>query len=92
MQTPPASFNPLRLIARGFGLLAILGAACSDPYSQRRIQMRMERLNSAVTTFEKRETDGQRRTNEAVQTIQQWWKADCDHFNRIAPTVGDYFW
>ena len=71
-------------------VLAIPG--CNDPSSQRRISRRMENLNSTLTDIENREKDGVTRTEDDLKTLRHWWIQDCERWERIAPTVGDYFW
>jgi hypothetical protein len=67
-------------------------AACSDPYSQRRIERRWSHLEQTVGDLEAAEATRPGRVREAGETLEKWWRSDCARFERRMPTVGDYVW
>lgn len=70
----------------------LVAAGCEDPYSQRRIQRRWDHFSDTAERIGRREQGGQRRVDEAMQTLRKWWESDSARFERRAPTVGDYVW
>lgn len=83
-----------RIIVAGLALcfLVPLIGCTNDPYSAKRIRMRGEHYSQLSADVEKRESSGYKRMEEAKITLDKWWLRDCERFNRIAPTAGDYFW
>lgn len=75
-------------------LISVTGAAagCNDPYSQRRIDIRMRHLSATAASIESHEAQGAQRVDDDAKTLEKWWKSDCERFNRKAPTIGDYIW
>ncbi len=82
-----------RTLQCGWALaLAACLVGCNDPYSQRRIERRWAHFDETAEASIRREEDGTRRMEEARKTLEKWWRADCERFDRKAPTVGDYVW
>ena len=73
--------------AVAFGL-----AGCNDPYSERRIRLRMSHLNSTAYDIQHREEAGVQRLDEAGRTIEKWWKMDSERFQQRVESIGDYIW
>ncbi len=74
-------------------LFAMLGTAgCSDPWSQRRIAYRQDRLAAQVQSFEMREARGVRRNQEAAATLREWLDRDAERWDKRSKTIGDYVW
>lgn len=83
----------LLYIFTGAAILAALGSAgCSDPWSQRRIAYRQDRLAAQVQSFETREARGIRRNQEAVATLREWLERDAERWDKRSKTIGDYVW
>ena len=83
-----------RFLARAiiFGLAISWLGGCNDPYSQRRIRIRLENMSELAQDIAHSEEIHARRMNEAIETVQKWWRTDTERFNRRLPTVGDYVW
>lgn len=70
--------------------LAAMWAGCADPYSQNRIQRRNAHRQSFVEGCAESERRRPTRLREAREMLRDWYRSDCERFNKRAPTVGDY--
>ena len=73
-------------------LITITVAGCADPYSQKRISMRQEKLRGQAESAVTQERHNAQRLQEEGPTLRRWWQADVEQFNERAPKVGDYVW
>ena len=86
-----------RITARALCVLAfcvvVAGpAGCSDPASQRRIQIRQQHLADQAAGAARQEQHAEERLREVGPTVQHWWRDDVELFNQRMATIGDYVW
>ena len=75
------------------GILVAAGASgCADPYSARRIRLRLNSQTDLARDVHRAEIRHARRTGEAIRTLDKWWRSDSARFAQRLPTVGDYVW
>ncbi len=80
------------IILGATALAAGATAGCADPWSQRRIACRQERVAAKLQDFREREERGARRNRAAARTLQEWLDDETERWQRRAPTIGDYLW
>jgi len=80
------------ILGGALALAAVAAAGCGDPWSQRRIAYRQERVASKLKDFREREERGARRNRAAARTLEEWLERDAERWQRRAPTIGDYLW
>lgn len=73
-------------------IFAIGTGGCSDPYSAKRINLRLSSQADLAQDVLRGENRHLRRCGEAFQTVDKWWRRDSERFIRRVPTIGDYVW
>lgn len=92
MRSPPTHRFWISLSVLGLLAALSLPGCADDPYSQRRIGIRMNHLNGTISDIERRERSCVPRLEEAGQTFEKWWRSDTERFQRHAASIGDYIW
>jgi len=80
----------LVLVTSSLLFLAAAWSGCADKYSLNRIQKRNTHRQAFVEDCSASEQRRPTRLREAREMLQDWYRSDCERFNKRAPTVGDY--
>jgi hypothetical protein len=76
----------------GVVLALFVVAGCSDPYSQRRIQLRQQALRDQAGDVVRQERHNAERLRDDGAAVRGWYEDDVRAFRERAAQVGDYAW
>ena len=73
-------------------IIGVAMVGCNDPYSQRRIQRRLDAQHEFVADCNKQEELRAIRLREEGETVKRWHEQRVKRWKEISPTVGDYLY